>query len=42
MQAYLENMESRKPSSTTPLDTGTTTLAQLVAAYNQLIVDLNK
>ncbi len=42
MQAYLQNMESRKPSNTTPLDTGTTTLAQLVAAYNQLIQDLNR
>ena len=42
MQAYIQNIESRKPSSTTQLDTGTTTLAQLIAAYNQLIQDLNK
>lgn len=42
MRAYLENIEGRRPSNTTALDTGATTLAQLVAAYNQLILDLNK
>lgn len=43
MTAYLQNeCENRQISNTTPLDTGSTTLAQLVAAFNQLIVDLNK
>jgi hypothetical protein len=41
MQAYLENIESRRPSNTTPL-TGAATLADVIAAYNQLIIDLNK
>lgn len=42
MRAYLEKIEGRRPSNTTPLDTGTTTLPQLVAAFNQLIQDLNR
>lgn len=41
MQAYLEKIESRRPSNTTPLD-GAATLADVIAAYNQLIQDLNK
>ncbi|WLB49232.1 hypothetical protein QIH93_15060 [Bradyrhizobium ottawaense] len=43
MQAYLEKIESRVPSNTTPLATdGSVTLVELIAAYNQLIQDLNK
>jgi hypothetical protein len=41
MQAYIQNIESRRPSNTTPL-AGGATLADLIAAYNQLIQDLNK
>lgn len=41
MRAYLQNIESRRPSNTTPLE-GSATLADVIAAYNQLIVDLNK
>ncbi len=41
MQAYIQNIESRKPSNTTALPGGAT-LADLIAAYNQLIQDLNK
>lgn len=43
MQAYLENIEMRRPSNTTPLATdGSVTLVQLIEAYNQLIQDLNR
>jgi len=43
MQAYLETIESRRPSNTTALATdGSVTLVQLIQAYNQLIQDLNK
>lgn len=43
MQAYLENIEMRRPSNTTPLVTdGSVTLVQLIEAYNQLIQDLNR
>ena len=41
MQAYLQNIESRKPSDMTPVDTGAT-LAELIAAFNQLKQDLNR
>ena len=41
MQAFLEKIEGRRPSNTTPLD-GSATLADVIAAYNQLIQDLNK
>jgi hypothetical protein len=42
MRAYLEKIElNRRPSNTTPLDPSAT-LPELIAAYNQLISDLNK
>ncbi len=41
MQAFLENIDGRVPSNTTPLS-GAATLADVIAAYNQLISDLNK
>lgn len=43
MQAYLQKIESRRPSDTTPLATdGSVTLVQLITAYNQLVQDLNR
>lgn len=39
MQAYLEKIEGRRPSNTSPLPGGAT-LADLIAAYNQLISDI--
>jgi hypothetical protein len=43
MQAYLEKIESRRPSNATALATdGSVTLVQLIEAYNQLIQDLNR
>jgi len=42
MQAYLQMIESRFPSDTSHVDTGTVTLAQLAARFNTLIDDLNK
>ncbi len=41
MIAYLQMIESRRPSDMTPVDTGAT-LADLIAAFNQLKQDLNK
>jgi hypothetical protein len=41
MQAFLENIDRRVPSNTAPLS-GAATLADVIAAYNQLIIDLNK
>jgi hypothetical protein len=41
MIAYLQNIESRVPSNTTPID-GSATLADVIARFNALIVDLNK
>lgn len=40
--AYLQMIESRFPSNTTPVDTGTVTLAELAARFNTLLDDLNK
>lgn len=40
--SYLQTIESRIPSDTSPVDTGTVTLAQLAARFNTLINDLNK
>lgn len=42
MIAYLQAIEGRRPSNTTPVDTGTVTLAELAARFNALLVDLNK
>lgn len=43
MQAYLQNIEARRPSNTTPLATdGSVTLVQLITAFNQLVQDLNR
>lgn len=42
MQAFLEKLDSRIPSDTSTIDTGTITLPELAARFNQLIIDLNK
>jgi hypothetical protein len=42
MIAFLQMIESRKPSNTTPLDTGTATTAEIAARFNQLLIDLNR
>lgn len=41
MMAYLQMLESRFPSDTTPVD-GAATLATLIARFNTLLNDLNK
>jgi hypothetical protein len=41
MIAYLQMIESRQPSNTTPID-GAATLADVIARLNTLINDLNK
>ena len=41
MTAYLQMIESRFPSDTTPVDSGAT-LATLIARFNTLLNDLNK
>lgn len=41
MTAYLQMIESRFPSNTTPVD-GAATLADLIARFNTLLNDLNK
>lgn len=41
MMAYLQTIESRFPSNTTPVD-GAATLATLIARFNVLLNDLNK
>lgn len=41
MTAYLQMIESRFPSNTTPVD-GSATLADLIARFNILLNDLNK
>ena len=41
MTAYLQMIESRFPSDTTPVDGGAT-LATLIARFNTLLNDLNK
>jgi hypothetical protein len=41
MQAYLQMIESRQPSNTTPID-GAATLAEVISRLNTLINDLNK
>lgn len=41
MIAYLQKIESRVPSVTTPIDPAAT-LADLIAAFNQLKNDLNR
>ena len=41
MTAYLQMIESRFPSNTTPVDSGAT-LATLIARFNTLLNDLNK
>jgi hypothetical protein len=42
MIAFLQMIESRFPSDTSTIDTGTITLPELAARVNQLIQDLNK
>lgn len=42
MTAYLQGIEARKPSNTTPLDTGTATTAEIAARFNELLIDLNR
>lgn len=39
MMAYLQKIESRAPSNTTPLDPAAT-LPELIARFNQLLTDL--
>lgn len=41
MIAYLQMIESRVPSNTTPVD-GAASLATLIARFNVLLNDLNK
>jgi len=41
MIAYLQMIESRFPSNTTPVD-GAASLADLIARFNILLNDLNK
>lgn len=41
MQAYLQMIESRVPSNTTPVD-GAASLATVIARFNTLLSDLNK
>lgn len=41
LQAYLQMIESRVPSNTTPVDAGAT-LPELIARFNQLLIDMNK
>lgn len=41
MIAYLQTIESRFPSNTTPVDSGAT-LATVIARFNVLLNDLNK
>jgi|EndMetStandDraft_8_1072994.scaffolds.fasta_scaffold45454_3 hypothetical protein len=41
MIAYLQMIESRVPSNTTPVDAGAT-LPELIARFNQLLLDMNK
>lgn len=41
MTAYLQMIESRQPSNTTPVD-GAASLATLIARFNALLADLNK
>lgn len=41
MQAYLQMIESRVPSNTTPVDSGAA-LADVIARFNTLLADLNK
>lgn len=42
MTAYLQMIESRVPSNMTPVDTGTVTLPELAARFNQLLLDMNR
>ncbi len=43
MIAYLQNIESRRPSNTTPIATdGSATLLDVIARLNALLIDLNK
>lgn len=42
MQAFLEKLDSRRPSDVSEVDTSTVTLAELAARFNTLINDLNK
>lgn len=41
MTAYLQMIESRMPSNTTPVDGGAA-LAEVIARFNALLSDLNK
>ena len=41
MIAYLQMIESRVPSNMTPVDAGAT-LPELIARFNQLLIDMNK
>jgi len=41
MIAYLQMIESRVPSNMTPVDAGAT-LPELIARFNQLLLDMNK
>lgn len=42
MQAFLEKLDSRRPSDVTPVDPDTVTLPELAARFNTLLDDLNK
>lgn len=41
MMAYLQMIESRVPSNTTPVDPAAT-LPALIARFNQLLTDMNR
>lgn len=41
MMAYLQMIESRVPSNTAPVDSGAP-LADLIARFNQLLIDMNR
>lgn len=42
MQAFLEKLDSRRPSDVSHVDTATVTLPELAARFNTLLDDLNK
>jgi len=42
MVAYLQNIEARRPSNTTPLDVDTATPAVIAERFNQLLIDLSR
>lgn len=42
MIAYLQKIEFRVPSNTTPIDDGAATLPEVIARFNQLLIDLNR